>query len=109
MGLDQVPVIMHFGPEKRQPTKFENLNPNEQGALLNFMATQSGSQLNLQDAMKPEPNHNVLIFFATIAAVLAALIYSGALSASSVFKNTIIWSISIIVENYVNIQLLIQS
>lgn len=98
MGLDHVPVIVHFGPEQRKPKHFENFNPNDHTALLNFFTAQSGSQLNLEEAMKPEPNYNHLLVGVTAAAIIGGLIYTGALSASTVFKNVYIWSIAIMVN-----------
>ena len=62
MGLDRVPVIMHFGPGSREPKRLENFNPLDAGALLNFFVSQSGSEMNIHEALKPEPNYNNLIF-----------------------------------------------
>ena len=75
MGLQHVPVIYHFGPESMAPKSFENNNPNDKGALLRFVATQTGSQINEEDAFKPEKNHSALILTVSVVAILAGLMY----------------------------------
>lgn len=98
MGLDHVPVIMHFGPEARVPTKYENKDPNDPAYLLQFFATQSGSEINMAQVMKPEPNYSYTIIFASTVIVLAGLMFTGKLPVSTVFQNTYLWSVSIMVS-----------
>ena len=98
MGLDHVPVIYHFGPQSRAPKLYENTNSNENGALLKFVTAQSGSQLNAEEAFKPEKNHSVLILAGTIVTILAGLMYVEFLTPAMIFKNFYIWSISIVVS-----------
>lgn len=86
---------MHFGPKSRAPSLFENLNPNDIGALLKFITVQSESTLNIEDAIKPDPNYNSIIVFACAAAFIAGLIFTGLIKASTIFQNTYIWSILI--------------
>lgn len=97
MGLDHVPVIYHFGPESRAPKQFDNQNPNDVGAMLRFFAEQSGTQLNVDEAFKPEKNYSVSIVTLTVIAVLAGLMYVEFLTPAMVFKNFYIWSVSIMV------------
>lgn len=97
MGLDHVPVIMHFGPESRAPKKYENNDPNDPTKLLQFFATQSHSEINIEDIMKPETNHNLKIVLASAVVILSGLVLSGKLPASVIFKNTYFWSVSIMV------------
>ena len=98
MGLQHVPVIYHFGPDSMAPKSFENTNPNDKGALLRFVATQTGSQINEEDAFKPEKNHSALILTVSVFAILAGLMYVEFLTPAMVFKNFYIWSISIMVR-----------
>lgn len=100
MGLDHVPVIMHFGPEARVPKKYENNDPNDPTKLLQFFATQSQSEINIEEIMKPEPNYNLKIVLASAVVVLTGLVLSGKLPASVIFNNTYIWSVSIMVKKY---------
>ena len=98
MGLDHVPAFYHFGPESRAPTSFENPNPNDNSALLNFFTSQSGSELNIQEAFKPINNYSILVLTLTVAAILVGLMYVEFLTPEMVFKNFYIWSISIVVR-----------
>ena len=99
MGLDHVPVIMHFGPEKREPKTFGGLNPNDPSSLLNFITEQSGSKLDVQIALQPSVNYKKAILLATLSAILVGLLlYTGVISASTVFQNSLIWSVSILVN-----------
>lgn len=98
---------MHFGPRARAPSIFENLNPNDIGALLKFITVQSESTLNIEDAIKPDPNYNSIIVFACAAAFIAGLIFTGLIKASTIFQNTYICSILINVNvNYFCLKIL---
>lgn len=97
--LDHVPVIMHFGPKSNKPTKFENSNLNDPHALLNFMLTQTGSQMNVESVMNHQQSqYSKPMIFLAVMTVIAGLIYCGVVSASSVFFNPIIWSLLSIVN-----------
>lgn len=98
MGLDHVPVIFHFGPGSRAPKSFENTNPNEKGALLNFIASQSNSEINFEEAFKPPKDHSILVSAVTIAVILGGLMFAKILTPAMVFKNAYIWSIFIVVR-----------
>lgn len=98
MGLDHVPVIMHFGPEARAPKKYENNDPNDQNNLLRFFATQSGADINVEEILKPEPSYSLPIILVSIAIVLAGLVFTGILPVSIILQNSYIWSISIMVN-----------
>lgn len=97
--LDHVPVIMHFGPKSNKPTKFENSNLNDPHALLNFMLTQTGSQMNVESVMNHQQSqYSKPMILLAVMTVIAGLIYCGVVSASSVFFNPIIWSLLSIVN-----------
>lgn len=98
MGLDHVPVIMHFGPEARAPKKYENSDPNDPTKLLQFFASQSHSEIEIDQIMKPRSNLKLNIMFAAAILVLTGLVLSGKLPASIIFKNTYFWSVSIMVQ-----------
>lgn len=98
MGLDHVPVIMHFGPEARAPKKYENNDPNDQNTLLRFFATQSGADINVEEVLKPEPSYSLPIILVSVAVVLAGLVITGKLHVSMILQNSYVWSISIMVN-----------
>lgn len=99
MGLDHVPIIMHFGPDARAPTKYENNDPNNHSHLLHFFVIQSGADLNVEDSLRPGPNYSLPIFFFSISLVLGGLILTGKLPVAMIFQNSYIWSVSIMVIN----------
>ena len=98
--LDHVPVILHFGPKSNKPTKFENSNPNDPHALLNFMLIQSGAKMNVESIIEQQSGYSKTMIVSAIVLVLAGLIYSGVFSASSVFLNPVIWSLISIVREF---------
>lgn len=98
MGLNHVPVIMHFGPNARAPEKYENNDPNDSSQLLRFFATQSGANINVEEVLKPGPNYSLLIVLVSVTVTLAGLILSGKLPISIILQNTYIWSVSIMVK-----------
>lgn len=83
---------MHFGPDARAPKQMENLNPNDIGAILSFMAQQSKSEINVQEALKPDPNYNNLIIITVVVAVVVGLMASGYIPPSTILQNTYIWT-----------------
>lgn len=109
MGLDHVPVIMHFGPEARAPKKYENNDPNDQNNLLRFFATQSGADINVEEILKPEPSYSLPIILVSVTVVLAGLVITGKLPVSMILQNSYIWSISIMVNILQKIQIYIKN
>lgn len=99
MGLDHVPIIMHFGPDARAPKKFENNDPNDHSQLLRFFATQSGAEINVENSMKPEPRYSLPIVLVSVTIVLAGLILTGKLPVSMILQNSFIWSVATMVNN----------
>ena len=99
MGLDHVPIIMHFGPDARAPKKFENNDPSDHSQLLRFFATQSGAEIDVENSLKPGPNYSLPIVLASITIVLAGLILTGKLPILMILQNSYIWSVSIMVNN----------
>ena len=98
MGLDHVPVVMHFGPNNREPIKLENNNLVDPFHLLNFITSQSGARINFEEALKPEKSYVLHILVASLVFGLLGLVYFGKVPASLIFQNDYIWSALILVS-----------
>lgn len=100
MGVEYVPMILHFGPDSRLPTKYDDNSPSDSVALMKFVVVQSKSQSHVESSMIFEKNQFGNILAGTILIAIAGLILSGKVSASSVLKNEYVWSFFIMVNKF---------
>lgn len=65
--------------------------------LVDFITTNSKSSINLEEAMKPEPNHNGLVAGIAVAALVVGLLVTGTVRPETIFQNVYIWGTIVLV------------
>ena len=100
MNLVHVPVVMHFGPNKTEPTLLTKGNPNDRNALLLFMLEQTQSQLKASNTNLPN-SYKIYGFVAlsTISLITILGIF-GFFKLDLIIKNSILWCALITVSYF---------
>ncbi len=65
--------------------------------LVEFITKQSESEINIEEAFKPEPNHNGFVVVLSVLLVLGFLLGTKTLTAQSIYQNVYLWGTAILV------------
>ena len=65
--------------------------------LIEFITKNCKSSINLEEAMKPEPNHNGLVAGIAVAVLVVGLLATGTMRPETLFQNVYIWGALVLV------------
>lgn len=97
-GVDKIPTLVHFGPQAFAPTFMPSGAAGDVAKIIEFITKQSESDINIEEAFKPEPNHNGLLAVITCVAILGGLIATGTVSLKSVYQSVYLWGSFVLVK-----------
>lgn len=103
MDLKHVPVVMHFGPNKREPTIFTKGVPNDKNAILMFIFEQSQSKMKGANVSKSDMDKVYNFVALSFIVVVLCLGLFGFFKLDSFLKSSILWSALITVRRFDNI------